>query len=358
MVNININKQNYNVPENITVLQACQQIGIDIPTLCYDDRLEPETICNLCVVEVEGEDDLKTSCTLKVKEGMKIQTNSDRVINSRRESLSLLISKNPHDCNEYAKTDRCKLHSYCDQYEVSSEIGTVDREKYPIDDSNLFYNIDPNKCILCKLCVKVCDELQGRSALEINDKGYVSRKVTSEGVNDFECEDCGNCIDVCPTGAIESKWYTEEYAKLEDATDIKPINEELKKVKTTCSYCGVGCQLELTVKDEQIVDVKAVKVAPNNGLLCVKGRFGYKYVNHPDRLKTPLIKKNGEFVEATWDEAYNLIMNKAKQLRKKHGSEVFGGLSSAKCTNEGNYLFQKLMRAGFGTNNIDHCARL
>lgn len=137
---------------------------------------------------------------------------------------------------------------------------------------------------------------------------------------------------------------------------VEPI--EPKKVKTTCTYCGVGCQLELIAEDGHIVDSKSAKVAPNNGLLCIKGKFGYKFINHPDRLKTPLIRKNGKLVEATWEEAYDLIVDKAKQLKKKYGGDVFGGLTSARCTNEENYLFQKLFRGGLGTNNIDHCARL
>lgn len=350
MISININGKGYDVSKNATVLQACHQLGIDIPTLCYDDRLEPEASCNLCVVEVDSESELKTSCSIKVKEGMKIKTNTDKIIAARKEVLSSLLSKNPHDCSKYGEADRCRLHSYCDKYEISSEISTIDRKRYPIDHSNLFYDIDPNKCILCNLCMRVCEELQGRSALEINDKGYISKKPISADTNshNFECEDCGNCIAVCPTGALVPKRYTEEYAKI----------EEIRDIKTTCPYCGVGCQLELIVEGEQIVDVKPVKVLPNNGLLCVKGRFGYKFVNHPDRLKTPLIKKNGEFVEATWEEAFSLIIEKANQIKKQHGSQVFAGLSSAKCTNEENYLFQKLMRAGFGTNNIDHCARL
>ena len=350
MISINIDGKDYDVSENITVLGACHNVGIDIPTLCYDDRLEPKPSCNLCVVEVDGENELKTSCSLKIKEGMKIKTNTDKIIEARRKTLSSLLSKNPHDCSKYAETNRCKLHSYCDNYEISSELSIIDRKRYPIDHSNLFYDIDPNKCILCSLCIRVCEELQGKSALEINNEGYISRKTIYSDTNShiFECEDCGNCLAVCPTGALAPKWYTEEYAKM----------EEVRSIKTTCPYCGVGCQLELIVQSQQIIDVKPVKVLPNNGLLCVKGRFGYKFVNHPDRLKAPLIKKNGEFVEATWEEAFNLIIEKANQVKKQYGGQAFGGLSSAKCTNEENYLFQKLMRAGFGTNNIDHCARL
>lgn len=361
MINININNMDYEIPENLTVLQACNQFGIHVPTLCHDERLEAEASCNLCIVEVNGQSDLKTSCSLRVEEGMIIKTNSQKVISARREVLDKLIWGHPDDCTDCHKTRDCKLHSYCDEYEVVNKTAsyTSDREIYPKDTTNLFYDIDPNKCISCNLCINVCNELQGRSSLEINHKGYISRKTSSSENN--QCEDCGNCVSVCPTGALMPKQYMMEVGELHDTETMKQNKEETEEsryVKTTCAYCGVGCQLELVVKDEHVVDCKPVNVLPNTGLLCVKGKFGFKFINHPDRLKTPLIRKNGEFVEASWEEAYNLITEKANEIKSKYGSDVFGGLSSARCTNEENYLFQKLVRVGFGTNNIDHCARL
>lgn len=363
MISLSINGKFYNVPKDITVFQACQQVGINIPSLCYDERLEPEASCNLCVVEIEGRRELVTSCSTKVEEGMKIQTQSNKVIASRKEVLNSLLMNRPYAFSNCYKLDGCKLHDYCNEYGIFSEIDVFDKEQYPIDDSSLFYYIDPNKCIKCNLCIRVCEELQGKGCLDYDDEGNITKKPTFGAVNseDNECEECGNCISVCPTGALVPKQFLEEFAELQE-TEISGQKstepEELRNIKTTCSYCGVGCQMELVVKNDHVVDVKPVNVLPNKGLLCVKGRFGYKFINHPDRLKTPLIKKDGKFVKATWEEAYSLITEKAKKIKGEHGGEVFGGLSSARCTNEENYLFQKLIRGAFGSNNIDHCARL
>lgn len=364
MINININNKDYKVNENTTVLEACKQAKVNIPTLCYDERLEPDASCNICVVEVEGEAELKTSCSLKVKEGMKVLTHSDKVIEARKKVLRSLLSKLPEDYTNYQESDQSKFYVYCNEYEISSELSPIDRESLPIDDDNIFYNIDPNKCIQCNLCIRVCDELQGRGVLEYNDKGYISRKSLSDDRYTVSngCEDCGSCIAVCPTGALMPNVFDQEFAEIAvPGGDIKQEaedSEEPRHVRTTCSYCGVGCQMDLVVKNETVVDVKPVNILPNKGLLCVKGRFGYKFINHPDRLKTPLIKKDGNFVEATWEEAYDLITTKAKELKDRYSGNVFGGLSSARCTNEANYLFQKLIRGVFGSNNVDHCARL
>jgi len=363
MVRVSINNQNYDVPESISVFQACHNAGISIPSLCYDERLEPGESCNMCVVEIEGEDELKNSCSLEVKKGMRIHTHSNNVTAARKDVLNTLASKYPYALASCYKTEGCKIHTYYDKYEISSEISTIDSERYPIDDSSPFFSIDPNKCIKCDRCIRVCSELQGNDSLEYNDEGYISKKPISNNTHstDHECEECGNCIHVCPTGALIPRQYLEEFAEAQEFEDLDKStteSEEPRNVKTTCAYCGVGCQMELVVKNEHVVDVKPVNVLPNKGLLCVKGRFGYKFINHPDRLKTPLIKKNGKFVEATWEEAYSLITEKAQQIKRDHGSDVFGGLSSARCTNEENYLFQKLIRGVFGTNNVDHCARL
>jgi NADH-quinone oxidoreductase subunit G len=363
MIGITINDTNYDVTENITVFQACHQLGINIPSLCYDERLTPEAKCKLCVVEVEGKEDLITSCTLKVENGMRLQTHSDRVISARREVLNKFLVNHPQDCEDCTRTNECKLKVYTAEYGAVYSETEGDKIRYPIDESNPFYDIDPNKCILCNKCIRVCSELQVRGALEINEKGHIARKtiLTDKNSPSVECECCGNCISVCPTGALRPKRYKEEFAVMHDFADIevtKSESQESRNVRTTCTYCGVGCQLELVVKNEQVVDVKPVNIPPNNGLLCVKGRFGFRFIKHHDRLKNPLIKKSGEFVEASWDEAYDLIIGKAKQLKEKYGGDVFGGISSARCTNEENYLFQKLIRGVFGTNSVDHCARL
>lgn len=351
MVEITINGVKHSVEKGITIVEAAKKIGIDIPTLCYDKRLGPYGLCKICVVEVEGMKNLVPSCVFKVKEGMVIETHSDRVIEERRNILNKMISNHPLDCLTCEKAGNCRLQDYC--YEYGIKEGTLEKEEdkaYPIDESNHFFYYDPNKCILCAKCVRTCSKLQCSEAIELKNpkKGIVTKILnTSEnGEESSPCVSCGNCVSVCPVGAMMPK-KKEKYRYW-----------EVERVQTTCSYCGVGCQMNLLVKDNKVVEVEPAKEGPNDGLLCVKGKFGYKFINHPDRLKTPLIKRDGKFEEATWEEAYEFIAEKTNETKEKYGPDVFAGLTSARCSNEENYLFQKLFRAVIGTNNIDHCARL
>lgn len=354
MVKLKINNMIYEIPKHYTVLEACNHLGISIPTLCYDDRLEANASCGLCVVEVKGQNTLQKSCSLLVKEGMVIYTESHRVLLQRKEVLSALYKNRPHAFTDHFRSFGDKIFKYSQQYDIPYDQSLKERE-YPLFDKSPFYYYDANKCIGCKLCVQLCEDLQGNGCLKLDENNVA--QMNSNHV--IHCEECGNCIHVCPTGAFVPKPYLTEFAKMdiEVPKQLDP-RENLKSVKTTCSYCGVGCQLELTIKENRVVGAKPVKVLPNNGLLCVKGSFGYKFVNHPDRLTTPLIKREDRFEEATWEEAYDLILSKTQEYQKQYGPHVFAGLTSARCSNEENYLFQKLFRAGFHTNNIDHCARL
>ncbi len=348
MVTITINKKQYEVLEGKTILEVCREIGIEIPTLCHDDRLEPHAACRLCVVEIEGRRNLMTACSTKVEQGMVIETHSEKVIKSRKNILDLMISNHPLDCLTCNKSGDCGLQKYCYEYGILEGSFKGEKKNYPIDDSNHFYISDPNKCILCGKCVRVCSELQGTNAIGLSDRGFITKVTTpfDEGLINSKCVSCGNCVSVCPVGSLEPK-SRERFRKW-----------ETRKVRTTCSYCGVGCQMDLIVKGEKVVGVEPAKGPSNNGLLCVKGKFAYPFVNHPDRLKTPLIKRDGKFEEATWEEAYELIAEKIKETKNAYGSDSLAGLTSARCTNEENYLFQKLFRAVVGTNNVDHCARL
>jgi formate dehydrogenase major subunit len=270
------------------------------------------------------------------------------VIQARKATLELLLSNHPLDCLTCEKSGECKLQTYCYEYDVKEDIYHGKNHRYPIDTSNPFYASDQNKCILCGKCVRVCQELQGVGAIEQMERGF-STYIGTAFHMDLEnsvCVSCGNCVSVCPVGALLPK--SKDKFRL----------WEVSKVRTTCSYCGVGCQMELLAKDNRVVGVQPVNGVPNEGMLCVKGKFAYQFINHKDRLKTPLIKKNGRFIEASWDEAYALIIEKITTLKEQYGSNVFSALSSARCTNEENYLMQKLFRAVIGTNNIDHCARL
>jgi formate dehydrogenase major subunit len=331
-----------------TIVHAAEKVGINIPTLCYDKRLVGHGACRICVVEVAGARSLMASCTVPVTEGMVVETHSPSVIQARKDILKLILANHPLDCMTCEKAGNCKLQDYCYEYDIKESGISGAKNNYPIDDSNPFFYLDRNKCIMCGKCIRVDNELQCTGAINYNKRGFDTH-VGMPYEREFEqstCVSCGNCVSVCPVGALTSK------------SNTKFRTWETKKVRTTCSYCGVGCQMELEVKNNKVVGVQPVFDTPNDGLLCVKGKYGYKFIDHPDRLKTPMIKKDGQFVEATWNEAYSLIADKMNSTKESYGSDAFGGFSSARCTNEENYLMQKLFRAVIGTNNIDHCARL
>lgn len=348
MVKVKINGNEVEINEGSTVLEACRLLKIDIPTLCHDDRLKPDGACRLCVVEVEGARSLMTSCSTPVSEGMVISTESKKVANARRDILDLLLANHPLDCLTCDKSGECKLQDYCYRYDIKETSYKGDVKSYPKDESNEFYISDQDKCILCGKCVRVCGQLQCTGAIGFANRGFKTHVATpfENGLSNSVCVSCGNCVAVCPVGALTPK-KKEKYRQW-----------EVEKVKTTCSYCGVGCQVELLVKGDKVVGVEPFNGEPNRGLLCVKGRFAYNFINHKDRLKTPLIRKEGKFVEASWNEALNLITERLSNIKSEYGADKIAGLTSARCTNEDNYIMQKFMRGVIGTNNIDHCARL
>ncbi len=345
MTNLTINGKNISVPADTTVLDAARKNDIHIPTLCDDPRLEPHGGCRLCLVQVKGLPRLVSSCTTPVAEGMEVETSNELIERQRRTIVELLLSDHPNDCMVCARAGDCTLQELAYFYNLRSNRFYGERRQYAKKDMNPFIERDMEKCILCGKCVRVCDEIQGLGAIDISGRGFTA-KVTPPFEKDLDCEFCGQCVSICPTGALIGRQSLG-----------KGRQTDVKEVETICSYCGCGCNLTLHVSRNEVVRVTSRPDTINEGWLCVKGRYGQTFITSPDRLKTPLIKKDGAFVEASWDEAYDLIAEKLSAIKQKHGPDAIGGLSSARCTNEENYLFQKFIRAGIGTNNVDHCAR-
>ncbi len=327
--------------EGATVLETAQDAGIYIPNLCGDPDLEPYGGCRLCLVEIENVDGLPASCTTPVAEGMVVRTEARRVNEVRRHVVELLLSDHPDNCLTCPKNQHCELQR------IAAYVG-IDQQRFKklerpalIDSSNPFFVRDSSKCILCGKCVRVCDEVQGVAALEVFNDGPSSKIVTVDDrpIVESVCESCGQCVAKCPTGALMPKDF----------------RWPAKEVKTICPYCGVGCGIYLAVRGNEVVGIRGDLESPvSKGSLCVKGQFGFEFINHPERLTSPLIRRNGKLSEATWDEALGFI---AGRLAEYKGDKV-AVISSAKCTNEENYLIQKFARAVLATNNIDHCARL
>ena len=330
------------VEKGVTVLEAAQEAGVYIPTLCHDPDLEPYGACRLCVVEIERMRGLPTSCTTPATDGMVVHTNTAAIDKVRRTALDLLVAEHGAECLVCAKNQRCELQK------VAAYVG-MDEQRYvrkkralPIEDSNPFFSFDPNQCVFCARCVRACDEVANVGAIDFNWRGYDSKVGTFGDIPLIEsvCVSCGECVVRCPVNALMPK------------ETVLATHE----IKTVCPYCGVGCGMYLGVREGEVVGVRGDREnSINRGRLCVKGRFGIAdFVNHEDRLTSPLIKQDGQFVEASWDQALDLVSSKLAGFK----GEEFVAVASAKATNEDNYVFQKFARSVMETNNVDHCARL
>jgi formate dehydrogenase alpha subunit len=331
-----------------TILELAQQNDISIPTLCYDPHLKPAGACRVCLVENEATGVLLASCVTPIASGMVINTESPKAIEARRTVVELLLASYPDACLI------CDEGSSCELGKIAFDLGIAEvryspmRHYYPIEDTNPFIERDLTKCILCGKCIRGCQELQEVGAIDYAYRGFDSIPATSLEVplEQSPCIFCGLCVTLCPTGALSEKMR-------------KDKGRETRRVRTICPYCGCGCGIYLDIRDQEVIGVSPDGDNPvNNICLCVKGRFGYDFINHKDRLITPLVRRNGNLEEASWDEALDLVANKLQQIKDESGADSIACLSSAKSTNEENYLMQKFARAVVGTNNVDHCARL
>jgi formate dehydrogenase major subunit/formate dehydrogenase alpha subunit len=361
MIKLSINDRTIEVPEGTTVLRAAEMAGITIPTLCDHPDLTPYGGCRLCIVEVKGARLPAPSCTLPASEGMVVQTESPALYKSRRFILELLLS-NYHDVGRLEDGGETQLTQWVKHFGIDLSSAMAAQPRYEVDtDPNPFVRVDLNKCILCSRCVRACAEVQGRFVWGLAERGYDTHIVAGAGTDmlDARCESCGACVAYCPTGALSNKMSVD-------------LGHPDKLVTTTCTYCGVGCQFDLNVKDNRIIRVTSNPKAPVNGMhMCVKGRYGYDFVHHPERLTKPMVRKyllegdsrrpatgRGEWVEVDWDTAMSITARKLVETRDTYGPDSVGVLTSAKCLNEENYLMNKLARQVVGTNSIDHCARL
>lgn len=369
-----INGNRFNFTEGDTILRVARSNNIEIPTLCHLKGTTPSGKCRICVIEIAGSRDLVTSCDTKAADGMSVLTESPRVIASRKQTIKKMLSMGNHNCAVRASHDKswtqyqlkvqeednspelcpawgdCRLQDLAYHYQVSGSDYSNVETLYPMEMANPFIIRDFSRCILCGRCVKACNEIQVNNAICFGYEGEKQKIVTGNDdkpLKDSDCVFCGECVQACPVGALVPK----------DARFER--HWETKKVRGTCSYCGVGCQIDFHVKDNRIVKITGAKdTAPNYGSLCVKGRFGFNFVHSPDRLTQPLIKENGKFREASWDEALDLTATRLSEIKDKHGADTIGVLTSARVTNEDNYAAMKFTRAVLKTNNIDHCARL
>ncbi len=334
-------------------MRAAAMVGANIPKLCATDNLNAFGSCRLCLVEIEGRPGTPASCTTPCAEGMSVHTQTPRLDKLRKGVMELYISDHPLDCLT------CPANGDCELQDMAGAVGLrdvrygtegenhLDRGK---DESNPYFTFDSSKCIVCSRCVRACSEVQGTFALTIAGRGFGSQVSPSEQQPflDSECVSCGACVQACPTATLQEK-------------SVIDLGVPSRKVKTTCAYCGVGCSFTAELRGDEVVRMVPDKQGgANEGHSCVKGRFAWGYAQHQDRVTTPLVRDSieDEWRPVEWDEAISFAADRLNAIKSKHGVDAIGGITSSRCTNEEVYVVQKMVRAAFGTNNIDTCARV
>jgi len=353
-VTLTIDGRKVTVPAGTTVMRAASESGGSIPKLCATDNLKQFGSCRLCLVEIEGARGTPASCTTPVADGMVVRTETPRLQKLRKGVMELYISDHPLDCLT------CSANNDCELQDQAANVGLRDvRYGYDganhmgqdVDVSNPYFDFAADKCIVCSRCVRACDEVQGTFALTVDSRGFASKISAGQRGDDFlssECVSCGACVQACPTSALMEK-------------SVKELGKPERAVVTTCAYCGVGCAFRAEMKGEQLVRMVPWKDGKaNHGHSCVKGRFAWGYANHADRITRPMIREKitDPWREVSWDEAISYAAGKIQDIKARHGARALGGITSSRCTNEETFLVQKLVRAGFGANNVDTCARV
>ncbi|NVK74202.1 MAG: formate dehydrogenase subunit alpha [Oceanospirillaceae bacterium] len=353
LVTLEVDGVEVTVPEGTSVMRAAALFDINIPKLCATDNLEAFGSCRLCAVQIEGRRGMPASCTTPAEQGMKVSTQNDKLAKLRRNIMELYISDHPLDCLTCPANGDCELQDMAGAVGLREVRYGFDGENHldaPKDTSNPYFTFDASKCIVCSRCVRACEEVQGTFALTIDGRGFDSKVSAGQNENflDSECVSCGACVQACPTATLSEN-------------SIIELGQPEHSVVTTCAYCGVGCSFRAEMKGDQLVRMVPDKGGDaNHGHSCVKGRFAFGYATHKDRIKTPMIRDSIDqpWKEVSWEEAMNFAAGRLKEIQSEHGRESIGGITSSRCTNEETYLVQKLIRAAFGNNNTDTCARV
>ena len=351
---LTIDGREHSVPEGTSLMRAIRESGGDVPSLCATDNMNSFGSCRMCLVEIEGRRGTPASCTTPAEDGMVVHTHTPKLAKLRREVMELYISDHPLDCLT------CSANNDCELQDTAAEVGLRDvRYGYegsnhlgmPTDSSNPYFDFDPSKCIVCSRCVRACDEVQGTLALTVDGRGFASSISAGTAKDDFlssECVSCGACVQACPTATLQEK-------------SVKQLGKPERSVVTTCAYCGVGCTFRAEMKGEQLVRMVPYKEGKaNRGHSCVKGRFAWGYAHHKDRITQPMIREtiDDPWREVSWDEAIAFSAERLASIKEQYGRRALGGITSSRCTNEETFLVQKMVRAVFGSNNVDTCARV
>ncbi|MBS1240487.1 MAG: putative formate dehydrogenase, partial [Proteobacteria bacterium] len=354
LVTLTIDGREVTVPAGTSVMRAASVSGGSIPRLCATDSLEQFGSCRLCLVEIEGARGTPASCTTPVGPGMVVKTQTPRLEKLRKGVMELYISDHPLDCLT------CSANNDCELQDQAANVGLRDvrygyeganHMRQDVDTSNPYFDFTPDKCIVCSRCVRACDETQGTLALTVDGRGFASKISAGQTGDDFlssECVSCGACVQACPTSALMEK-------------SVKEIGKPERSVVTTCAYCGVGCTFRAEMRGEQLVRMVPWKDGKaNHGHSCVKGRFAWGYANHKERILSPMIRESIDepWREVSWEEAISYTAGRLNAIKAESGARALGGITSSRCTNEETFLVQKLVRGGFGSNNVDTCARV